>query len=123
MKVDIYNSWQKFYSSLSHLERFSKDNDFFSNVSNLDSFFSEFRNVTFVLQKSLSNSPYIELYKNYRDMYLTDRWFVLKRNEITKEAPFPLKGELDIFIFSSEANTDTKHAVFELYDTKKLMKN
>ena len=48
---------QKLYSALSSLERFSKHNDFFDNISSLDSFLSEYRNVTFVIQKSpLKNS-------------------------------------------------------------------
>lgn len=41
---------QKLYSALSSLERFSKHNDFFDNISSLDSFLSEYRNVTFVIQ-------------------------------------------------------------------------
>lgn len=43
---------QKLYSALSSLERFSKHNDFFDNISSLDSFLSEYRNVTFYGHKN-----------------------------------------------------------------------
>lgn len=87
----LYPAFQKFYSALNSLNRFSKEKNFFDNISSLDTFFSEFRNVTFVLQKSLANTQYISVYEKNRDKYLSEfRWFVEKRNEITKEHPFRL---------------------------------
>lgn len=47
---------QKLYSALSSLERFSKYNNFYDNISSLDNFLSEYRNVTFVIQKSLAHT-------------------------------------------------------------------
>ena len=43
---------QKFYSALKSLDEFGRDGNFFDDVSNLDKFFSEFRNITFVIQKT-----------------------------------------------------------------------
>ena len=96
----LYPAFQKFYSALNSLNRFSKEKNFFDNISSLDTFFSEFRNVTFVLQKSLANTQYISVYEKNRDKYLSEfRWFVEKRNEITKEHPFRLIKQIDITIY------------------------
>ena len=43
---------QKFYSALKSLDEFGRYGNFFDDVSNLDKFFSEFRNITFVIQKT-----------------------------------------------------------------------
>lgn len=51
----LFPAYQKFYSILSHLERFDKESNFFDNISAIDSFFNEYRNVTFVMQESLSD--------------------------------------------------------------------
>lgn len=82
---------QKLYSALSSLERFSKHNDFFDNISSLDSFLSEYRNVTFVIQKSLAHTNLLSIYEETRDEFLSGdlgKWFVGKRNEVLKEHPF-----------------------------------
>ena len=82
---------QKLYSALSSLERFSKHNDFFDNISSLDSFLSEYRNVTFVIQKSLAHTNFFCIYEETRDEFLSGdlgKWFVEKRNEVLKEHPF-----------------------------------
>ena len=44
---------QKYYSALKSLYEFGLQGDFFDDVSNLDKFFSEFRNITFVVQKGV----------------------------------------------------------------------
>lgn len=101
----LYPALHKFYSALQCLEKFEKGNDLFDNIAHLDSFFSEYRNVTFVLQKSLSHTVYKELYEKKRDKFLmneTGRWFINKRNKITKEHPFELeKKSFNYNIFSS----------------------
>ena len=87
----LYPAYQKFYSALSHLHRFDVEKDFFNNISCLDTFFSEFRNITFVLKKSLRHTSYFEIYEKYCNEYLSDcDWLRKKRNETIKEAPFPL---------------------------------
>lgn len=96
----LYPAMQKLYSALSSLEKFSKENNFFENISSLDTFFSEFRNITFVLQKSLSHTKFIDDYNKLRDEYLSEcRWFIEKRNETTKQQPFQLVKKIDISVY------------------------
>ena len=63
----LYPAYQKLYSAVQNLKRFSKENSFFDNISSLDSFFSEYRSTTLVLQESLAHTPYLDLYKNHSD--------------------------------------------------------
>ena len=70
----LYPAYQKFYSALKNLQRFDKENNFFDNVSSLDSFFSEYRSITLVLQKSLAHTPYIERYKVLAKEKFSDSW-------------------------------------------------
>lgn len=95
----LYSAYQKFYSALSSLERFDKEGNFFSNISSLDTFFSEYRNITFALQASLKHTDYFSIYEKYRDTFLTDHWFVDKRNETTKQKPFQLVKEIGITLY------------------------
>ncbi len=93
----------KFYSALNSLEQFGKGKNFFDNISYLDNFFSEYRNVTFVLQKSLAHTEYKEIYEEYRAKYLineTCKWFLEKRNEVLKQQPFDLEKVVIITIYS-----------------------
>ena len=95
---------QKLYSALSSLERFSKHNDFFDNISSLDSFLSEYRNVTFVIQKSLAHTNLLSIYEETRDEFLSGdlgKWFVEKRNEVLKEHPFKLQKVVKVTIYDS----------------------
>lgn len=97
-----YGVLQKFYSAIKHVETFCVSSDMFDNISSLDSFFSEFRNITFIAQKTFSNLGKIELYETSRNKFLISpnmKWFIDKRNNTTKERPFPLK----------------KQVIFELY--------
>ena len=88
---------QKYYSALKSLDEFGKYGDFFNDVSNLDKFFSEFRNITFVIQKNLKLEENKKIYEELREHFLvgdTLKWFVDARNKTTKENPFDLKKEL-----------------------------
>lgn len=97
----LYPAYQKLYSALNNLDKFRKENDFFDNISSLDTFFSEFRNITFVLQKSLKHTDYFSAYERLRDQYLMGcRWLVTKRNETTKHQPFQLLKRVDVTIYS-----------------------
>lgn len=95
MKEDLLLPvYQKLYAALASLERFGKGQDLYDNIACIDSFLSEYRNVTFVLQKSLTHTGYISLYENLRDKYLKNdqcSWLVKKRNEVLKEGPFSLE--------------------------------
>lgn len=93
---------QKFYNAIHHLERFDICNDLFENISYIDAFLSEYRNVTFVIQKSLAHTPFIDDYSRLRDKYLKNElgtWFVEKRNEIIKEHSFELEKQIKIFFY------------------------
>lgn len=95
----LYPAYQKLYSALSHLERFNKEANFFDNISAIDGFFTEYRNITFVLQSSIKHTPFGDAYEKNRDKYLTDHWFVEKRNQTTKQKPFELIKEINITIY------------------------
>ena len=93
----LFPAFQKFYSALNSLERFRKENSFFDNISSLDTFFSEFRNVTFVLKKSVKHTTYMPIYEQLLEKHLAPlRWFVDTRNETTKEHPFELVKQVEI---------------------------
>ena len=68
----LFPAYQKLYSALSHLERFNKESNFFDNISAIDSFFNEYRNITFVMQASLKHTEYYGAYEKNRDKYLVD---------------------------------------------------
>ena len=57
---------QKFYSALKSLDEFGRYGIFFDDVSNLDKFFSEFRNITFVIQKNLKTEENKKTYEELR---------------------------------------------------------
>ena len=103
MKEDLLLPvYQKLYAALASLERFGKGQDLYDNIACIDSFLSEYRNVTFVLQKSLAHTGYISLYENLRDKYLKNDqcyWLVKKRNEVLKERPFALEKKLILTIY------------------------
>ncbi|MDQ1140107.1 hypothetical protein [Pedobacter agri] len=100
----LYSSFHKLYNAMSSLEKFEKGNNFFDNIAHLDNFFSEFRNITFVLQKALANTDFFYLYEELRNKYLINdigRWFVKKRNEVTKQQPFDLEKRISIRLYSA----------------------
>jgi len=101
----LYPALHKFYSALSSLEKFEKGSNFFDNISHLDNFFSEYRNITFVLQKSLAKTEFKLVYEKLRDKYLINdvgKWFLGKRNSIVKEQPFDLEKRIVIRIYSGK---------------------
>lgn len=90
----VFPALQKYYSALKSLDDFGCRGNFFDDVSNLDTFFSEFRNVTFVIQKELRTEENKRIYLELRSKYLTGdtlKWFIETRNSTTKEKPFSLK--------------------------------
>ena len=98
----LLTAYQKLYSALRSLERFNKGQDLFDNIACIDNFISEFRNVTFVLQKSLAHTDYMPTYERLREQYLKNpqcSWLVNKRNEVLKENPFSLEKQLILRIY------------------------
>lgn len=95
-------AYQKLYAALQSLERFSKGQDLFANIACIDSFLSEFRNITFVLKKSLAHTEYISEYMTLREKYLKNEdcsWLVEKRNQVTKEEPFRLEKSFVLTLY------------------------
>src|SRR5579862_1975826 len=101
----LYPALHKFYSALSSLEKFEKGTNFFDNIGYLDNFFSEYRNITFVLQHSLAHTDFLVTYETLRNKYLVNsvgKWFVEKRNEVLKQQPFDLEKRIVITVYSAE---------------------
>lgn len=117
----LFPAFQKFYSALSSLERFQKENSFFDNISSLDTFFSEFRNVTFVLQKSLAHTEYMPLYEKLRSKHLANlKWFVETRNQTTKEHPFELVKQVEITAYMPWRSFDIIEKQYTITNDKPL---
>lgn len=96
------NALQKFYSALKNLNNFSINNDIIDNISALDCFFSEFRNITFVLQKDFKDNNLSEEYEKLNLKYLKNdnmKWFINKRNSTIKQAPISLEKSIIIEIY------------------------
>lgn len=113
----LYPAMHKFYSALKSLEQFQKGSNFFDNISHLDNFFSEYRNITFVLQKSLAHSEYENIYERNREKYLlndTCKWFVEKRNEVLKQHPFNLEKRIIITLYSPQTSVALPEYVFTI---------
>ena len=101
----IYPALQKYYSALKALNEFGVNNDIFDDISNLDIFFSEFRNITFMIQKGIESDEQLNLYRLLRDEHLLNnelKWFIDIRNKTTKEVPFELKKELKIKLYTTK---------------------
>ena len=95
----LYSAYQKFYSALKNLQRFDKENNFFDNISSLDSFLSEYRSITFVLQKSLAHTPYIERYRELAKERFTDSWMNTQRVKTVHEHPVEFSKQIDVSIY------------------------
>lgn len=101
----LYPAYQKFYSALCNLKRFEKEQNFFDNISSLDNFFSEFRSITLVLQKSLSHTPYIDYYNELVKGYF-DPWLNAQRVKAVHTHPVEIIKQLDISIYFPNGSMD-----------------
>lgn len=108
----LYPAYQKLYSALCNLDRFDKEANLFDNISSLDSFLSEYRNITFVLKTQLSHVGALEVYDKNREKYLSDHWFVDKRNETSKEHPFQLVKEIRLTFYYPDRELFTVEKAF-----------
>lgn len=104
-KCLLCNAYQKFFSALDSLKNLQVNNDFFTNISAIDKFLQEFRNITFVLQKELKNSGQEELYNKANQKFLMNntnmKWFITARNQVCKEEPFNLAKWVLIVIYKN----------------------
>ena len=97
------NVYQKFYSCLNLLSKISSNGEYIDNISYIDAFLSEYRNITFVLQKQFSDKKSKEIYIDLRNAFLVDdrRLNILVdfRDETVHEKPFDLKIEVVCSIY------------------------
>lgn len=98
----IYPILQKYYNALNSLNSLNIAKNIFENIPLIDNFFAEFRNITFVMQKSFNTKELKEYYTTKRKEFLNDnnlRWFIDKRNETVKEYPFKLEKEILVYAY------------------------
>jgi len=95
----LYPAYQKFYSAICSLERFNKDQDFFENIASLDTFFSEYRSITLVMQKSLAHTSYIDIYKEKVANGCFDPWLNKQRVKSVHTHPVEFSKKIDITIY------------------------
>lgn len=127
-KCFLCNSYQKFYSSLLSLKEFIDSKDFFVMVSSLDKFFSEYRNITFVLQKSISGLDYDNMYEQLNKKYIINnenKWLKDKRNEVLKEEPFNLQKIIfvNVYLWGKSNNIIKNKYSFENWDDAEELTN
>ena len=98
MESLMYPAYQKYYSALCNLKRFSVENNFFDNISCLDNFFSEYRSVTLVLQKSIAHTAYKQVYDELsKDIW--DKFFNEQRVKSIHIHPVEFKKKITITIY------------------------
>ena len=98
----IYPILQKYYNALNSLNSLNIAKNIFESIPLIDNFFAEFRNITFVMQKSFNTEELKEYYTTKRKEFLNDnnlRWFIDKRNETVKEYPFKLEKEILVYAY------------------------
>lgn len=94
----MYPAYQKYYSAMCNLNSFSVDNNFFDNISNLDNFFSEYRSVTLVMQKSLAHTQYEKLYQE-KSKGIWDKFFNEQRVKVIHTHPVEFVKKIDITVY------------------------
>lgn len=103
MEKDLFsNALQKFYSAMKNLKDFSINNDIVDNISSIDCFFSEFRNITFVMQKDFADRNIKLIYEELCSKYLKNqdmKWFIDQRNKTTKQAPIKIQKSIIFYIY------------------------
>lgn len=103
-----YPILQKYYSALSNLRELNINDDIFYNISKIDAFFAEFRNITFVMQKSFNTTELKKYYEIKRDELLLNedmKWFLDKRNKVTHQEPFKLEKGVIVDVFLPNKTT------------------
>ena len=98
----IYPILQKYYNALNSLKSLNVTKDIFESIPLIDNFFAEFRNITFVMQKSFNTMELKEYYRIKQEEFLNNnslRWFIYKRNETVKENPFKLEKEVEVYAY------------------------
>lgn len=107
-KCLIYPILQKYYSALNNLIELNIAGDIFYDISKIDAFFAEFRNITFVMQKVFNTKELKNYYEAKRNEILLNedmKWFVDQRNKITKQEPFRLEKGIRVDVYSPDFST------------------
>lgn len=107
----LYPAYQKFYSALQNLKRFDKENNFFDNISSLDSFLSEYRSTTLVMQKSLGDTEYKDVYKEV-SKGIWDPFFNDQRVKTVHLHPIEIAKQINITIYLPGTNFDIQTKTF-----------
>ncbi len=94
----LYPAYQKFYSAIRSLKRFSTENNFFDNISSLDTFFSEYRSTTLVMQKSLAHTSHFETYEKV-SAGIWDAFFNTQRVKAIHTHPVEFTKGIDIKVY------------------------
>jgi hypothetical protein len=105
----VYPTLQKFYNALSNLESINPNNYIFEIIPNIDAFFQEFRNITFVMQKSFNTSELKAFYETKREAYLISdemKWFDNARVETVHRNPFMLEKAISLKTYVAADNFD-----------------
>ena len=112
----MYPAYQKFYSAISCLARFQKEHNFFENISCLDTFLSEYRSITLVMQKSLAHTPHIETYRNLIATECLDPWLNVQRVKSVHTHPIEFTKKVDISIYFPDREINILSKSFSVED-------
>lgn len=107
----LYPAYQKYYSAICNLRRFSIENNFFDNISSLDNFFSEYRSVTLVMQKSLAHTEYIEAY-NRISKGIWDKFFNDQRVKAVHMHSVEFSKTMDVTVYFPNADLPVSSQTF-----------
>lgn len=70
-----------------------------------------------ILQKSLAHTEYKSIYEKNGDKYLLEeigKWFVEKRNEVSKQHPFNLEKRISITLYSPQTSIPLAERIFTI---------
>lgn len=108
---------QKYYNALKAINELNAIDKKIDNIANLDTFFSEYRNITFVYQKQLSEEK--EFYEKLVNKYLNDnlsKWLVSNRNSVIHEKSIDINKTLIITLYSI-TRVDTFESSYKIDQT------
>lgn len=118
--------YQKYYNSLLQLDKVNIKNNLFENITYLDSFFSEFRNITFMIQSNCRNQEAKEIYSELRQKYLLNskmKWFIEKRDEIIHQNPIDLKKRIEVSIYTLTGEKNIIDKIITIKDDNITLEN
>ena len=72
------------------------------------------------MQESLKHTQHFSVYEKNRDRFLTDHWFVEKRNETIKQKPFELVKEIIVTLYLPFGGFTVSEKIYSVVDDKQL---